>query len=154
MLDTELGLTQQTLALAQGIYRLTVTYHSGSQPADVTIFWQPSGATAPTPLPSTALHLPVLTDAGLLGDYREGGDANGMMLTQRKDRVIGFDFGLAQPFNVHWQGKIGVTRAGEYLLATLADGPNQVSVDGQLVIDGRTRRRPPTLTPTKPTTRA
>jgi len=138
VLDTQLGLTQQTLALAQGIYRLTVTYHSGSQPADVTIFWQPSGATAPTPLPSTALHLPVLTDAGLLGDYREGGDANGMMLTQRKDRVIGFDFGLAQPFNVHWQGKIGVTRAGEYLLATLSDGPNQMSVDGMLVIDGRT----------------
>ena len=60
VLDTQLGLTQQTLALAQGIYRLTVTYHSGSQPADVTIFWQPSGATAPTPLPSTALHLSLI----------------------------------------------------------------------------------------------
>jgi hypothetical protein len=39
---------------------------------------------------------------------------------------------------VYWQGNLGMARAGEYLLATLADGPNEVLVDDQLVIDGRT----------------
>jgi hypothetical protein len=138
VLDTELGLSQFSLPLAQGIYRLALTYRSGSQPADVTILWQPPAAPVPAPLPATVLHTPALDDVGLLGDYREGADPNGMTLTQRKDRVLGFDFGLAQPYNVHWQGNLGVARAGEYLLATLADGPNEVVVDGQLVIDGRT----------------
>jgi hypothetical protein len=138
VLDTELGLSQLAVPLAQGIYRLSLTYRSGGQPADVTILWQPPAAPAPAPLPATVLHTPALDDVGLLGDYREGADPNGMTLTQRKDRVLGFDFGLAQPYNVHWQGNLGVARAGEYLLATLADGPNEVVVDGQLVIDGRT----------------
>jgi hypothetical protein len=138
VLDTALGLAQQSLALAQGSHRLTIGYRSGGQPADVSVQWQPPGATEPSPLPGTALHTPVLADAGLLGDYRAGSDANGLMLTQRIDRVIGFDFGLAQPYNVHWQGKVGIARAGEYLLATLADGPNQLLVDGQLIVDGRT----------------
>jgi sugar lactone lactonase YvrE len=138
VLDTELGLSQFSLPLAQGIYRLALTYRSGSQPADVTILWQPPGATTPAPPPATALHAPMLDDVGLIGDYREGRDPNGMTVTRRKDRVLGFDFGLAQPFNVYWQGNLGITRAGEYLLATLADGPNEVLVDDQLVIDGRT----------------
>ncbi len=138
VLDTELGLSQLAVPLAQGVHRLTLIYRSGGQPTDATILWQPPGATAPAPLPATAFHTPALDDIGLLGDYRQGSDPNGMTLTQRKDRVIGFDFGLAQPFNVHWQGNLGSARAGEYLLATLADGPNEVWVDGQRVIDGRT----------------
>ncbi|HHW85257.1 MAG TPA: hypothetical protein GX400_03490 [Chloroflexi bacterium] len=136
VLDTDLGLSQQAIPLAQGIHRLTLTYRSGGQPADAAILWQPPGAATPTPLPTAVLHTPVLDDVGLIGDYRAGRDPNGMTATQRRDRVIGFDFGLAQPFNVHWQGNLGIARAGEYLLATLADGPNELSVDGQRVLDG------------------
>lgn len=136
VLDTQLGLSQSAIRLAQGIYRLTLTYRSGGLPADAAIYWQPPGATAPAPLPTPALHVPALDDVGLLGDYRAGRDPNGMTVTQRKDRVIGFDFGLAQPFNVHWQGNLGIARAGEYLLATLTDGPNELLVDGQRVLDG------------------
>lgn len=138
VLDTQLGLSQSAIPLAQGIHRLTLTYRSGGLPADATIFWQPPGATAPAPPPTAVLHAPALDDVGLIGDYRAGRDPNGMVTTQRLDRVIGFDFGLAQPFNVHWQGNLGIARAGEYLLATLADGSNDLLVDGQLVLDGRT----------------
>lgn len=138
VLDTELGLSQLAVPLAQGVHRLTLSYRSGGQPTDATILWQPPGATTPAPLPATAFHIPVLDDVGLLGDYREGRDSNGMTVTQRKDRVIGFDFGLMQPFNVHWQGNLGIARAGEYLLATLTDGTNEVWVDSQRVIHGHT----------------
>ncbi len=135
VLDSQLGLTQMSVFLAQGIHNLQIEYRS-SAPSDLRLFWQPPGAEM-TPLPTTALHTPMLADMGLLGDYRQGSDPAGAIVTQRKDRILGFDFGLEQPYNVHWQGKLGISRAGEYLLATLSDGPNQVTVDGVLVVNGQ-----------------
>lgn len=136
VLDSQLGLMQMSIFLAQGIHTLQIEYRSGSAPADLRLYWQPPGAEM-TPLPTTVLHLPVLAEMGLLGDYRQGSDLAGAMITQRKDRILGFDFGLEQPYNVHWQGKLGISRAGEYLLATLSDGPNQVTIDGILVVNGQ-----------------
>ena len=136
VLDSQLGLTQMSVMLAQGIYDLQVEYRSGGAPSDLRLLWQPPGAEM-TPLPVTALHVPVLADMGLMGDYRQGSDPVGALVAQRKDRILGFDFGLEQPYNVHWQGKLGIARAGEYLIATLSDGPNQVTIDGILVVDGQ-----------------
>ena len=136
VLDTLLGVTQQNVALAQGVYRFEVSYRNGDAPADLRILWQPAGDES-APVPATALHLPVLANMGLLGDYTEGAVAGGMPLTQRKDLIIGLDTGLPQPFNVHWQGKLGIARAGEYLLGTISDGPNQLTVDGAVVVDSR-----------------
>ncbi|MFO7631461.1 MAG: glycosyltransferase family 39 protein [Caldilinea sp.] len=136
VLDTQLGLAQMSLSLPQGIHRLAIDYRSGDTPADLRLYWQPPESDLSL-LPVTALHVPVLAEAGLLGDYRAGSDPAGMILTQRKDRILGFDFGLAQPYNVHWQGKLGISRAGEYLIATLSDGENQVLLDGMLVVNSR-----------------
>lgn len=136
VLDTLLGVTQQSVTLAQGVYRFEVSYRNGDAPADLRILWQPADGD-PAPLPATALHLPVLANAGLLGDYTEGAIAGGAPLTQRKDLIVGLDTGLPQPFNVHWQGKLGIARAGEYLIGTISDGPNQLVVDGVAVIDSR-----------------
>lgn len=136
VLDSQLGLTQMSVLLAQGVHTLQIEYRSGSAPSDLRLFWQPPGAEM-TPLPITALHLPVLAEMGLLGEYRAGADLTGAIVTQRKDRILGFDFGLEQPYNVHWQGKLGISRAGEYLIATLSDGPNQVTIDGILVVNGQ-----------------
>jgi len=136
VLDNQLGLTQMSILLPQGIHSLQIEYRSGDAPADLRLYWQPPNAEL-TPLPTTALHIPALAEMGLLGDYRQGADPAGAILTQRSDRILGFDFGLAQPYNVHWQGKLGIARAGEYLVATLSDGPNQVMIDGMRIVNGR-----------------
>lgn len=136
VLDSQLGLTQTSVFLAQGIHNLQVEYRSGGAPSDLRLFWQPPGAEW-TPLPTTVLHAPMLVEMGLLGEYRQGNDPAGAMVAQRRDRILGFDFGLEQPYNVYWQGKLGISRAGEYLIATLSDGPNQVTIDGILVVKGQ-----------------
>ena len=136
VLDTLLGVTEQSVTLAQGVYRFEVSYRSGATPADLRIQWQPLDS-ALTPLPATAFHLPVLANVGLLGDYTEGELAGGMPLAQRKDLIVGLDAGLPQPYNVHWQGKLGIARAGEYLIGTISDGPNRLAVDGALIVDSQ-----------------
>jgi hypothetical protein len=138
VLDTQLGIGQMSLFLAQGVHLLEIDYRSNSSPGDLRLFWQPPGEER-APLPLRVLHAPAVADNGLVGDYHAGSDPAGALLTQRRDRVLGFDFGLEEPYNVHWQGRVGISRAGEYLLATLSDGPNQLSIDGQLVVDGRTK---------------
>lgn len=136
VLDTQLGLREMNMILGQGVHHLEIYYRSGDSPGDLRLDWQLPGDVR-APLPLSALHAPAVADVGLVGDYRAGSDPAGAILTQRRDRVLGFDFGLEQPHNVHWQGRLGIARAGEYLIATLSDGPNQVSIDGQLVVDGR-----------------
>jgi hypothetical protein len=136
VLDSQLGLTRLSIFLPQGIHSLQIEYRSSGAPSDLRLYWQPPGSEL-TPLPATVLHVPALTEMGLLGDYRQGSEPTGTIFTQRKDRILGFDFGLEQPYNVHWQGKLGIARAGEYLLATLSDGPNQVTIDGILVVNGQ-----------------
>jgi hypothetical protein len=140
VLDTQLGVSQRSIPLAQGVHTLEIDYRSGDLPGDLALFWRPPGVQERSPLPTNVLHAPALPEAGLLGEYWSGeywsDDPGGMMLTQRLDRILGFDFGLQPPYNVLWQGKLGIARAGEYLLAALASGPHQIWIDDRLVVDG------------------
>lgn len=136
VLDTLLGVTQQSVTLAQGLYHFEVSYRNGDVPADLRIRWQLADSTL-APLPATAFHLPVLANAGLLGEYTEGTVTGGMPLTQRKDLIVGLDAGLSQPYTVHWQGRLGIARAGEYLIGTISDGPNQLAVNGAVIVDSQ-----------------
>ncbi|MCS6827138.1 MAG: hypothetical protein NZ553_11035 [Caldilinea sp.] len=136
VLDTQLGIREKSVHLAQGVHTLEIDYRSGDRPGDLALFWRPPGA-ARSPLPTSVLHAPPLPEAGLFGEYWAGDAPGGMVLTRRLDRILGFDFGLEPPYNVHWQGKLGVARAGEHLIAALANGPHQIWIDGRLVVDGQ-----------------
>lgn len=136
VLDTQLGVSQRSIPLAQGVHTLETDYRSGDLPGNLALFWRPPGAQARSPLPTNVLHAPALPEAGLLGEYWSGDDPGGMVLTQRLDRILGFDFGLQPPYNVLWQGKLGIARAGEHLFAALANGPHQIWIDDRLVVDG------------------
>jgi hypothetical protein len=145
VLDTQLGVSQQAVALAQGLHALSIDYHSGAVPASLQLYWQPP-AEERVPLPVTTLYSPQLPPAGLSGDYRAGNDPQGPLLTQRQDRLLGFDAGIEPPYNVFWQGKLGIARAGEYRIAALADGPSQIGVAGQLVVSGQPESNEPLTT--------
>lgn len=135
VLDTQLGVSRQEIPLAQGVHTLEIDYRSGDRPGNLALFWRLLAAER-SPLPTSALHAPALPEAGLLGEYRQGDDPGGMVLTQRLDRILGFDVGLQLPYNVLWQGQLGIARAGEHLLAAVANGPHQIWIDGRLVVDG------------------
>ncbi|PJF45481.1 MAG: hypothetical protein CUN48_18665, partial [Candidatus Thermofonsia Clade 3 bacterium] len=126
MLDTQLGIGERSIPLAQGVHTLEVDYRSGDRSGDLALYWRPPGAAARSLLPTSVLHAPPLPEAGLFGEYWAGDAPGGMVLTQRLDRILGFDFGLEPPYNVHWQGQLGVARAGEHLIAALANGPHQI----------------------------
>lgn len=134
LLDTALGVNEQTVPLAQGIYRLDLAYRSGEQPGALRLLWQPPRGER-VPLPAEALFLPVVANTGLQGDYYAGYGTDGTLLTRRKDLVAGVTPGLATPYTVHWQGKLAAPRAGDYLLSVLAGGPVRLSVDDQTVIE-------------------
>ena len=136
VLDTQLGVSQQAAELAQGLHTLSIDYRSGDVPASLRLYWQPPAGER-VPLPVTTLYSPQLPPAGLSGDYRAGNDPQGPLLTRRQDRLLGFDAGIEPPYNVFWQGTLGVARAGEYRIAALADGPSQIEVAGQLVVSGQ-----------------
>lgn len=137
VLDTQLGIGERSIPLAQGVHTLEVDYRSGDRSGDLALYWRPPGAAARSLLPTSVLHAPPLPEAGLFGEYWAGEAPGGMVLTQRLDRILGFDFGLEPPYNVHWQGQLGVARAGEHLIAALANGPHQIWIDGRLVVDGQ-----------------
>ena len=134
ILDTGLGLTQQQSSLAQGIYRMSMSYRGGAQPGDLRVRWQQPDSASEI-LQGAALHLPALADQGLLGQYYANNRFEGTPAVQRKDVIVGLDPGLAQPTSVRWQGKLAAPRSGEYLISTVASGLSQVEVDGQLVVD-------------------
>jgi hypothetical protein len=134
ILDTTLGVTEQSMPLAQGVYRVDMSYRSGSTPSDLRVRWQRPGA-EPQVIQGTALHTPVLPDQGLIGDYYPGSQFAGAPLVKRKDAIVGMDSGLALPYSVRWQGQFAAPRAGEYLIGAAGDGFTQITVGGNLLIN-------------------
>jgi DNA-binding beta-propeller fold protein YncE len=77
-------------------------------------------------------------NVGLLATYFSGNVVSeGPALAQRKEPFINPVMDLASPYSVRWTGQMAAVRAGEYLLATLANGANQVFINGRLILDGQ-----------------
>ena len=147
VLDSSLGVITQQQTLAKGFYRVDMRYRSGvapsvRAPAPLTVRWQQPGGAAEI-VARNVLHKPALPNVGLLGTYYAGNQWQGPTLDVRKDLLVGLPTLLPQPYSVRWQGKLAAPRAGEYMLATLGEGVNQVTVDDQLIIDNQ---RPPAET--------
>lgn len=150
VLDTSLGVTEKQQTLAKGFYRVTLLYRSGvapsvQPPSALTVRWQRPGG-EPEIIPRSVLHQPALPNNGLLGTYYAGNQWQGPALDQHKDLLVGLPIDLPQPYSVHWQGKLAAPRAGEYMLATLGQGVNHLSIDDQLLIDNQ--QPPPEKTDT------
>ena len=133
VLDTSLGLTQQSTPLAQGVYRLNLAYQSGTTAGDLGVRWQPPGAQALESIPAAAMHLPLAPNQGLLGEYFANDSWEGTPVLRRKDLVVGLPTELPLPYSVLWRGKVAASRSGEYLIGVSADGFAQVAIDGQVV---------------------
>ncbi|MCX6049688.1 MAG: PA14 domain-containing protein [Chloroflexi bacterium] len=141
VLDTSLGATEKQQTLAKGFYRLTMSYRSGvapsvQPPSALIVRWQRPGGALEV-IPRNVLHQPALPNNGLLGTYYAGNQWQGPALDQHKDLLIGLPVDLPQPYSVQWQGKLAAPRAGEYMLATLGQGVNQLSIDDQVLIDNQ-----------------
>ncbi|MCB0046008.1 MAG: glycosyltransferase family 39 protein [Caldilineaceae bacterium] len=137
ILDTSLELYAQRAELPQGAHRLTMTYQTAAaNPPPLTVTWTPPGGT-PEPIPRTALLSPALPDVGLLATYFTDANFNGTPLTTRKEMIVGAPTRDPVVVAVAWQGKLAATRAGEYLLAAVADGDYQLIVDGRSLFDNR-----------------
>ena len=134
LLDTSAGLTDHTLDLPAGVYRLDMRYRPGVAPGDLAVHWQPPGREL-APIPAEALHAHPAPASGLVGTYTGGTAWNGAPLARRKDWLPGADPALAPPYSVAWQGKLAVSRAGETLLGAVSDGTALVTVDGKPVIE-------------------
>ncbi|MFN8489262.1 MAG: PA14 domain-containing protein [Caldilineaceae bacterium] len=141
VLDTSLNVTSKPQTLAKGFYRLDMLYRSGvapsvQPPAPLTVRWQRPGS-GPEVIQANVLHRPALPNLGLLGTYYAGNQWQGPALDIRKDLVIGQPVNLPAPYSVRWQGKLATPRTGEYMLATLGAGVNQVAIDNQVLIDNQ-----------------
>jgi sugar lactone lactonase YvrE len=138
VLDSTQGIVEQSAQLAQGFYRLALEYRWNSTvlPPPLAVRWRRPDADWEI-IPSHMLHNPPAPNVGLLATYFPGSVSEGRSLDQRKELFIGPAVDLALPYNVRWTGQVAAARAGEYLLATLADGSNQLFIDGRLLLDGR-----------------
>ena len=141
VLDSSLGLLEMDKTLARGPYRLTMRYATGvtgdNQPPPLIVTWTPPGG-AETPIPRNALISPALPEMGLLGMYFADPDFAGPALTMRKELIVGMpDSNQLQAEAVRWQGNLAAPRSGEYLLAVVADGAYELTIDGLSLIDSR-----------------
>ncbi|RIK52342.1 MAG: hypothetical protein DCC57_10015, partial [Chloroflexi bacterium] len=134
LLDTSLGLVEQRQQLAQGYAHLSLRYRTASAPGDWAIRWQPPGG-ANEPIPREVLYSPPLPNIGLIGTYHAGDSWQGPALTVRKDLVLGAPVDVPPPYSVVWRGHLAVPRAGETLFAVTANGPVQMTVAGQPLLD-------------------
>lgn len=134
LLDSSLGLMEQSAQLAQGYVRLTLRYRTQSAPADWAIEWQPPAGRA-EPIPRQALVSPLLPTIGLIGTYTAGDNWQGPVLTVRTDLVLGAPVDVPPPYSVVWRGKLAVPRAGETFFAVTANGPVQLAIAGRPLLD-------------------
>src|SRR5690606_23368145 len=134
VLDTSLGLMGQRQHLAQGYVQVTLHYRTAAAPGDWAIRWQPPAGSA-EPIPRAFLYSPPLPNIGLIGTYHAGDSWQGPVLTVRKDLVLGAPVDVPSPYSVAWTGRLAVPRAGETIFAVTANGPVQVTVAGQPVLD-------------------
>lgn len=139
LLDTSLGVTEKRVDLAEGLYRVQMSYRSGGEgvpPANLAVTWERPNGTADT-LPRQALYSVVLPDRGLLGTYFATPDWSGPVQAWRKDQVIGPDLESEEAYSVVWVGKLAAPVPGSYLLSVVADGTSTVMVDGQPVVESQ-----------------
>ena len=139
VLDSSLDMLSQSLPLVQGVYDLTLTYRSETQPGNLRITWQRPGGVMET-IGGTALHVPALPRQGLVASYYADAQFTGAPVMQRKELVVGADPAPPLPYSVHWRGKLAAPRTGEYLLGAAGSGLLQASVAGQLLVDNSNLR--------------
>jgi len=154
VLDTSSSLTIQPQTLAQGAYHLEMNYRGYENDQDndnvianVVVRWQrPDGVTEV--IPAEQLFRTRLPYMGLLGTYYPNEYFQEPALYWRKDLIVDAETNcllqdcgdgnqLQPPYSVRWQGKLAATRAGEYMLASVTEGWNQIFIDGRPVIDNR-----------------
>ncbi len=129
LLDSSLGLTSSTEILAQGVYRLDLRFEPAQSGNRAQLSWtRPDGVNEVLPTP--ALSTLVLPNLGLLATYFSGDDFMPPALELRKDLFLEETPAPEFPYSVIWTGKLAANRAGEYLLALVADGTASVLVDG------------------------
>lgn len=127
-LDTSLGLLEQRVELAQGVYTIRLHSRADAPPADWAVRWIPPGG-APGEIPRSYLQTPALPNQGLLGRYFAGSAWEGAPLTTRKDWLLGAPVDLPTPYSVLWTGQVAASRAGEYVFAVTANGPVTLRLD-------------------------
>ena len=140
-LDTSLGLYEQHQLLAEGIYRIDVTFSARETLYDFAINWEPPNL--PAAMIPQELLLPITPpNVGLLGTYYSDDSFEGPALLLRKDLDIGRPAQMAFPYSVIWTGKLAAPRAGEYLLASITSGYLEMSVEGRPLINSELADRP------------
>lgn len=146
LLDSAQGVTQASVTLPRGFYRIDLEYRNSPAPsgratrdsqfAPLTIQWQRPGADWET-IPRQALRNPAPPITGLLGTYFVGSQWLGQVLDERKDLLITPDLTLPHPYSVRWHGKVAAARSGEYRFLLQVNGAGQLIVDGEWLIDSR-----------------
>lgn len=138
VLDAGQGRLEQMIPLANGLYRIDILYRAGgsdSGRAPLAVRWQPPGAGWDV-IPADALLNAQLPPAGLVATYYDNQFWEGRPIATHKEWVIAPPAGLPSPYSGRWQGQIAAPRAGDYVVAVLADGPVHLRVAGQPLISG------------------
>lgn len=146
-LDTEAGISEVVVDLPQGFYPLRLTANSGADGGTLSVQWQRPGSPWET-IPRQALYsaeaaqpnglLARYYGAPIAGSGSQGFDGltDAPILGWRMEPwMVGSELQTAA-WGVIWQGKVAVPVEGTYAFAVQADGPHQLDIDGNLLIDG------------------
>ncbi len=134
VLDSSLGVLEMDELLAEGLYQINMRYESGDTLTPLSVRWQrPDGVNEV--IPQELLVTRTLPNLGLMGSYYRGGAFQPPAQMVRKDLRFDQQPGFPDGYSVRWTGKLAANRAGEYLLATVADGYSRLSIDGQLLVE-------------------
>jgi hypothetical protein len=143
LLDSTQGLIERTIKLAQGFYHLEMSYESNAASASrttalppLTVRWRTTESEW-SAIPKAHLQQTTLVNRGMVGAYFAGSQWSGEWLDYRKELTIAPPPELTTPYSAQWLGRFAAVRAGEYGFSTLANGVNQVLVNGQMVVDSR-----------------
>ncbi len=134
VLDSSLGVLEMDELLAEGVYQISMRYESGDTLTPLSIRWQRSDDINEV-IPQSLLVTRILPDLGLIGSYYQGGAFQPPAQRLRKDLRFDQPPDFPDGYSVRWTGKLAANRAGEYLLATLADGYSRLSIDGRLLVE-------------------
>ena len=136
--------------LPQGRHAIRVTAQGGLRTARLA--WRrPSKAGEPSPgfqvIPAVDLFQPSSVPIeGLVAEYHPGEDISGPVAFSRIDPFIDFYFHylpLERPYTVVWSGFLVSSVPGEYEIGLRLRGKAELSLDGQLLFPGQSRRTTP-----------
>ena len=125
--------TVAALKLALGLHRVRIRAVGGDGP--VSLSWQRPGEEEQI-VPPAALHVPPVSNNGLLGRYYANGNWQDPPAFTRIDPQINLyfhDIPLPRPYTVEWVGKIAVPFDGEYLLGIESIDESELWIDGAAV---------------------